>query len=1119
MQEIEIPARDRFKYYVQVTDAPKTIMWNFTTKRNNVAFGLFRQNDGQASGDAQNPLHHRTTSDASTASQTRMKGILPFSRSRSNIQQEAASPVSATMTDDNDTDSANASSSTDLSKRRHARAVSGHIRDPQLSEIMPVEKYESAKGTIKGQYTVDQDGTYVLYFDNSFSRNTSKKLTFFVAIKDGTAQEEKHEPELTGYLLKKKRKKMQGWAKRYFVCDRGQLSYFKFPAGFCRGSIPISLSTISIDADHRIINIDSGSSLWHLRAFTREDYDKWIAVIRNYKSISVEALRNSTNLSPENARSQSPDGMAAGVGLSISDSLDTLIQHTFDTIETKVTLIATALQSEELKQLDKKRSSKGDEHGGVAGVAKMARDCLDMLSRQRVDVLDLLDCEVAKSKTLEAAYQAIIAENTDHRRRLGMEMPSPLRSVSRDSLKAVPHNRSNSITSSSHGSDAFFDAEDALLSGAHDSSDEEMSTKEMVIYENDEDDEDSDDSLSDVQSFAQTSTSSLPQPNTNGRPTSAVPGHGNGHPVKHDASHDSSKAVVKRRTYLPSPVVGNEVSLLSILRKNMGKDLSAISMPISLNEPLNLLQKLCEDLEYSELLDKAAGCGDSIDRLMYVAAFAVSAYGSTALRSSRKPFNPLHGETYECVRPDKGFRFVSEKVSHQPPIMACHASSPNYEFHQDNKVKSKFWGKSMEFIPSGTVHVRLPKTGDHYTWSKVTSCMRNIIGGQKSIDHYGKMTITNHATGERAELMFKENGGGGYFSSGGASNKNEVVGGLYDARGSKVRGIHGRWSEQLFAEMAANTLEVIWRVNPPVPNCDEYYGFTKFAMELNELTPDIAPVLPQTDTRFRPDQRMFEDGKLEAAEAEKIRLEEKQRTHRRELEAEGRPWVPEWFEMRKDEHTGEDQWMFKGHYWKARETGSWPSSINLCPSPSTTKTVVRVNSINSRVEREVVEKLFSFIGPVKYLHVNPSLFVPGTQEAIVEFRNADDATLALQLSGVTLVDRPLVVMRQTMSVTDIPPVISLNVNNPMLDPGKRERIACTIYIRDLSPLATEDDVVQFFSAAGKVELVKVVGEADNPAVKRFAFLEFTTSDAADNAVAMNGQELLGMPLKCVIEEL
>ena len=42
-------------------------------------------------------------------------------------------------------------------------------------------------------------------------------------------------------------------------------------------------------------------------------------------------------------------------------------------------------------------------------------------------------------------------------------------------------------------------------------------------------------------------------------------------------------------------------------------------MPIALNEPINLLQKLCEELEYSELLDKASKTIDPVDRLSIVA--------------------------------------------------------------------------------------------------------------------------------------------------------------------------------------------------------------------------------------------------------------------------------------------------------------------------------------------------------------------------------------------------------------------------------------------------------------------------------------------------------------------
>lgn len=63
-----------------------------------------------------------------------------------------------------------------------------------------------------------------------------------------------------------------------------------------------------------------------------------------------------------------------------------------------------------------------------------------------------------------------------------------------------------------------------------------------------------------------------------------------------------------------------------------------------MNEPLSALQRLCEELEYSELLDKAAAAGDSaLERMMWVAAFAISVYGSCQARAGHKPFNPLLG--------------------------------------------------------------------------------------------------------------------------------------------------------------------------------------------------------------------------------------------------------------------------------------------------------------------------------------------------------------------------------------------------------------------------------------------------------------------------------------------
>lgn len=75
-----------------------------------------------------------------------------------------------------------------------------------------------------------------------------------------------------------------------------------------------------------------------------------------------------------------------------------------------------------------------------------------------------------------------------------------------------------------------------------------------------------------------------------------------------------------------------------------------------------MLQRLSEDLEYYELLDKGAKCQSSLEQMCYVAAFTVSSYSTTVHRTG-KPFNPLLGETFELDRlSDCGYRSLCEQV-------------------------------------------------------------------------------------------------------------------------------------------------------------------------------------------------------------------------------------------------------------------------------------------------------------------------------------------------------------------------------------------------------------------------------------------------------------------------
>ncbi|PAA90696.1 hypothetical protein BOX15_Mlig014868g1, partial [Macrostomum lignano] len=354
-------------------------------------------------------------------------------------------------------------------------------------------------------------------------------------------------------------------------------------------------------------------------------------------------------------------------------------------------------------------------------------------------------------------------------------------------------------------------------------------------------------------------------------------------------------ATTGRREVLPVPQPdGGNLSLFNILCRNIGKDLTSVRMPIASNEPLNALQRLCEELEYSSLLDQAAAAKDPLERLVLVVAFAVSAYACTATRSAKKPFNPLLGETYECVREDRGWKFISEQVSHHPPVAACHCESDAWEFWQDCRLRNKFWGKSLEAQPLGAIRLRFKDSGELFQWNKVTTCIYNLFSSSRYIDHYGELTVQGPVQGSQARLTFHKGGSiSGVCRTG--SNGPETA-------------VFGRWNESLFAGRE-HTARCVWRSGALPPHSASYYGFTRFAIELNELQDCLVSVLPVTDTRFRPDQRLLEVGDLDNAEAQKLRLENKQRSRQT-------PVQPRWFRQLSSDKS----WEFRREYWSARES-------------------------------------------------------------------------------------------------------------------------------------------------------------------------------------------------------
>ncbi|CAD5229279.1 unnamed protein product [Bursaphelenchus okinawaensis] len=400
-------------------------------------------------------------------------------------------------------------------------------------------------------------------------------------------------------------------------------------------------------------------------------------------------------------------------------------------------------------------------------------------------------------------------------------------------------------------------------------------------------------------------------------------------------SRPRPKPKVSTRTELPGPSVPKgTVSVWSVLKSLIGKELSRSTLPIGLNEPITFLQRLAEYMEHSDLLAQATQSDDPQLRIELIAAFAASTLSSIRLT---KPFNPLLHETYELNRPELGFNFIAEQVSHHPPISAFHAQSKTFEFSGTVAPKVKFWGRSIECDPGAAFTLKLlRKEGiEIYTWNATSCVIYNIIMGTMYICANGHMTIISHSTPYEAKLHFKGAGSG---------RADLLMEGDVFMHKTKVSKVYGNWAhfiasmpykiymdnaatyEQNFRKHCDSLVEtcpivmfkdskLLWSSIERPPRSEYFYNFNYFTMMLNEM-PENSASLPKTDCRFRPDLKYFELSEFSKAEYEKNRLEEKQRAARKRSKKSKKDKEGKWFKyVGKDAFGRDNQWEFDDTYW------------------------------------------------------------------------------------------------------------------------------------------------------------------------------------------------------------
>lgn len=763
-----------------------------------------------------------------------------------------------------------------------------------------------------------------------------------------------------GNLSKRRRKKGQGYARRFFSLDYSTCTlsyYYNRNSSALRGAIPLSLAAVAADERRREINIDSGAEVWHLKAPNDREFQEWARALEKASRIArgVEAVPQSSapsktkltvdtsgsHLLPLQPRSHEADREWQQVEALVSrvvGTRDALRRLTRDismpTNPSNQNPFSPGFPSgssdergdsyfpapAERKSFWGRRksnlppaTSSALQHAASSALAVPSPGTVSSITptsgsrvstqrsrtqgREEGSLQDHCKALLTDLDSVVTEFTALI--NNSKRRRL----PIPLSAggASRRSMETIST------------ADEFFDAEDAR-------------STVLKIGQSDDESESNDDAGSIRETSSVSSVEDGHDATDAGHLFPTRPKNLSPLPVEQD---------IERRVTIPPALVAPP-SLIAFVRKNVGKDLSTISMPVSANEPISILQKVAEQLEYAQLLDEAVRQKTPTERLLYVTAFAVSQFSSHRAkeRAIRKPFTPLLGETFELVRTERevpgGFRLLVEKVQHRPLRLAMQADAANWSFSQSPAPGQKFWGKSAEVTTEGRVRIslRLPDGSDElYSWNIATMFLRNVVMGEKYMEPVGTMHVANDSTGHKAAIEFRSKGMFG-------GRVEEVHAVTYGPDGSNTgSGLTGNWTSELKTVGPGKAASYeIWRAGKLVDNAANTYGMTVFAAGLNDLTAIEKGKLAPTDCRLRPDQRLAEQGNLDQAEELKQQLEEAQRTRRAATEEAGEVHKPRWFVQAEDSPEGEEVWKIKGGkdgYWEERARGSWSGVENL----------------------------------------------------------------------------------------------------------------------------------------------------------------------------------------------
>jgi len=358
----------------------------------------------------------------------------------------------------------------------------------------------------------------------------------------------------------------------------------------------------------------------------------------------------------------------------------------------------------------------------------------------------------------------------------------------------------------------------------------------------------------------------------------------------------------------PVSIIGAVRSLIGQL--SYGADITRISMPCVLFKPYSLLEQIgAKNLANINLLLAVAKEDDPLLRILGLGQWLLTSTQQQQFK--HKPFNPIIGEVHRARvfhGPDPEDKLnqtymVVEQVEHHPPTCAvridCPASQLSIEGH--HTFGANMHRNSISIENKGQAYIRFGDEEYYLPRVMPNLYIYNLILGSRYMAWEGEVTMLCHKTGYRAEFKITSTG-----------KYNTCEGKIYDV----VDVTEGDEPYVIMEGVCGG--KGTWKYNKKHPKnkkkCKvELAKRDLFEVEEGEEVKPVYPVSQEENSSINIWEEVRKEivaNDMDAADREKIKIEEKQRQYFADLKEKGEQFESKYF---KEDNIG--VWRIKDNDW------------------------------------------------------------------------------------------------------------------------------------------------------------------------------------------------------------